>query len=165
MTDARQIRPEAARPTTFRLAQSEDLDLLLRFMQSLQEDDPWSIAFSPAYARRAMQQLLEEPRLGRVWIIRDAAETIGYIVMSFDFSLEYGGRNAWIDEFFIQRNHRGKGIGTRTLEFFAEQAQALGVTAIHLEVNHGNPALELYRRMGYQDYHRYLMTKRLGTTL
>jgi diamine N-acetyltransferase len=157
MTDGAHLDGNAA--LKFREAQSEDLDLLLRFMQSLQEDDPWSIAFNPAHARRAMQQLLGEPNLGRVWIIRDAAEAIGYIVMSFDFSLEYGGRNAWIDEFFIQRSHRGKGIGTRALEFFAEQAQAFGVTAIHLEVNHGNPALELYRRMGYQDHHRYLMTK------
>jgi GNAT superfamily N-acetyltransferase len=159
MTDDRQTRPEAERATTFRLAQSDDLDLLLEFMRGLQEDDPWSIAFNPAHARRAMQQLLADQTLGRVWIIHDAAQAIGYIVMSFDFSLEYGGRNAWIDAFFIQRSDRGKGIGTRALEFFATQAQALGVTAIHLEVNRGNPALELYRRMGYQDHQRYLMTK------
>jgi len=32
--------------------------------------------------------------------------------------------------------------------------------AIHLEVDLGNePALELYRRTGYQDHHRFLLTK------
>jgi ribosomal protein S18 acetylase RimI-like enzyme len=34
------------------------------------------------------------------------------------------------------------------------------VNAIHLEVDRGNhPALELYRRIGYQDHDRFLMTK------
>jgi ribosomal protein S18 acetylase RimI-like enzyme len=38
----------------------------------------------------------------------------------------------------------------------------MGVTALHLEVDHGNdPALELYQRAGYQDHDRNLMTKRL----
>jgi len=26
-------------------------------------------------------------------------------------------------------------------------------------VNHGNPAIELYRRKGFEDHQRYLMTK------
>jgi ribosomal protein S18 acetylase RimI-like enzyme len=38
----------------------------------------------------------------------------------------------------------------------------LGVNAIHLEVDRGNDAaFELYRRTGYEDHHRFLMTKRL----
>jgi ribosomal protein S18 acetylase RimI-like enzyme len=55
--------------------------------------------------------------------------------------------------------HRGQGIGAQALEFFAEQARQLGVTVVHLEVNHGNPAIELYRSMGFEDHKRYLMTK------
>jgi len=80
-------------------------------------------------------------------------------VMAFDYSLEYRGRGAWIDEFFVRRTYRGQGIGTRVLEFFAAQAKELGATVVHLEVNHGNPALGLYRRSGFEDHHRYLMTK------
>ena len=33
---------------------------------------------------------------------------------------------------------------------------------LHLEVSHGNPGIELYRRSGSVDHQRYLMTKRLG---
>jgi GNAT superfamily N-acetyltransferase len=90
-----------------------------------------------------MDELLRDPSLGRVWMIASGAEKIGYIVMAFDYSLEY----------------RGQGIGAQALTFFAEQARQLGVKAIHLEVNHGNPAIELYRRMGFEDHQRYLMTK------
>jgi GNAT superfamily N-acetyltransferase len=162
MTDATPTQSANEGAITFRRAQFIDLDLLLKFMQALQLDDPWSVPFNPVLVRNTLRQLLEDSTLGRVWIISDGAEAIGYIVMSFDFSLEYGGRNAWIDEIFVQRSRRGKKIGTQALEFFAEQARVLGVTAIHLEVNRGNPALELYRRMGYRDHERYLMTQLLA---
>jgi GNAT superfamily N-acetyltransferase len=79
--------------------------------------------------------------------------------MAFDYSLEYRGRGAWVDEFYVRRSHRGSGIGTKALEFFCRQARELGVAVVHLEVNHGNPAIELYRRLGFEDHQRYLMTK------
>jgi ribosomal protein S18 acetylase RimI-like enzyme len=44
----------------------------------------------------------------------------------------------------------------------SSSARELGVQALHLEVDPGNdPALELYRRTGYEDHRRHLMTKRL----
>jgi GNAT superfamily N-acetyltransferase len=127
----------------FHLAHPEDLPELFDMMRELQADDPWSCRFDEQLARSAMDELLRDSSLGRVWMIASGAEKIGYIVMAFDYSLEY----------------RGQGIGAQALTFFAEQARQLGVKAIHLEVNHGNPAIELYRRMGFEDHQRYLMTK------
>lgn len=143
----------------FTLAAQESLHELLVMMRELQADDPWSCRFEEESARNALDELLRDPSLGRVWIISDDAKPIGYIVMAFDYSLEYRGKGAWVDEFFVRRSYRGQGVGAQALGFFAEQARQLGVKAIHLEVNHGNPAIELYRRMGFEDHHRYLMTK------
>jgi len=144
---------------TYRAADPEDLMELLAMMKELQADDPWSCPFDEAATAKVTEQLLRDPGLGRAWFIAAAGENVGYIVMAFDYSLEYRGRNAWVDEFFVRRSHRGLGIGTRALEFFEQQAQELGVAAVHLEVNHGNRAIDLYRRMGFEDHHRYLMTK------
>ncbi len=144
---------------TFHLTQPEDLPELLAMMQELQADDPWSCRFDEQLARSAMDELLRNPALGRVWSIAQDAQTIGYIVMAFDYSLEYRGKGAWVDEFFVRATHRGRGIGAQALEFFAAQARQLGATVVHLEVNRGNPAIELYRRMGFEDHERYLMTK------
>lgn len=145
--------------TTFRLATPEDLTELVVMMKELQADDPWSVPFDEADAARVTEQLLRQPALGRIWLIAADERTIGYIVMAFDYSLEYRGRGAWVDEFFVRPTHRGLGIGTQALEFFSTQAKNLGVTVVHLEVNHGNPAIELYRRLGFEDHQRYLMTK------
>jgi GNAT superfamily N-acetyltransferase len=144
---------------TFQAASPDNLAELLGMMRELQLDDPWSCPFDEQVTARVTEQLLSDPGLGRVWLISVDGQTIGYIVMAFDYSLEYRGRGAWIDEFFVRRSHRGRGIGTQVLKFFAGEAKKLGVTVIHLEVNHGNPAVELYRRLGFEDHHRYLMTK------
>jgi len=144
---------------SFQLASPDNLAELLGMMKELQADDPWSCLFDEQVTARVAGELLLDPALGRVWLIFADGQTIGYIVMAFDYSLEYRGRGAWIDEFFVRRSHRGRGIGTQMLEFFADEAKKLGVTVIHLEVNHGNPAVELYHRLGFVDHHRYLMTK------
>ncbi len=144
---------------TFQAVGPQHLAELLGMMKELQADDPWSCPFDEAVTSGVTEQLLRDPSLGRVWFIVSDGENIGYIVMSFDYSLEYRGRNAWVDEFFIRSTHRGQGIGTQALDFFTVQAKGLGITAVHLEVNHGNPAIELYRRRGFEDHHRYLMTK------
>jgi GNAT superfamily N-acetyltransferase len=144
---------------TFTLAHPQQLEELLTMMIELQADDPWSCRFDEKLARVAMNDLLCDSSLGRVWVIKSGPEAIGYIVMAFDYSLEYRGKGAWVDEFFVRPEHRGQGIGAQALAFFEEQARLLGVTVIHLEVNHGNPAIELYRRLGFEDHKRYLMTK------
>ena len=50
--------------------------------------------------------------------------------------------------------------GKRALEFVEEKARASRVNALHLEVDRGNdPAMELYRRTGYENHGRHLLTK------
>lgn len=128
-------------------------------MKHLQQDDPWSIPFDETEAKQAVEQLLRDSSLGRIWLISADGDAIGYIVMAFDYSLEYRGRGAWVDEFFVTETRRGLGIGTQALDFFLQQAKEMDISVVHLEVNHGNRAIDLYRRRGFEDHHRYLMTK------
>jgi GNAT superfamily N-acetyltransferase len=142
-----------------RIVQIDDVSILLGLMRAMREDDPWSVAFDDDRVREMIRSLLADPRAGRAWFVIDDGRIVGYVVMSFDFSFEYGGLNAWVDEIFIEKESRGKGLGTEVLDFFESAARELGVAAIHLEVNHGNKAAELYRRRGFVDHQRYLMTK------
>jgi len=41
------------------------------------------------------------PRLGRLWLIVSPHEPVGCIAVTFGFSLEHQGRDAFIDDFFI----------------------------------------------------------------
>jgi len=144
---------------SYRAALSSDSDTLLQLMRALQQDDPWSVPFREEQVRETVNELLVNPSRGRVYLILEAEVAIGYLVLSFDFSLEYGGINAWIDEFFVRPDLRGQGIGSKTLEFAAQAAREHGARVLHLEVNRGNRAIRLYRRHGFEDHDRYLLSK------
>ena len=144
---------------TFRTAVTSDIENLLVLMQGLQHDDPWSIPFHENNVRHSLRELIADPTAGRAFLICDAEFCIGYLVLSFDFSLEFGGKNAWIDELFIRPECRGRGIGSKALEFATQAAREFGAKVLHLEVNRGNPAIGLYRRHGFKEHDRYLLSK------
>lgn len=147
---------------TFRLAEASDIDLLLEFIQELYATDG-NIPFDRNGACAALKLPLDDPSLGRVWLILSGEEPIGYVVLTLGFSLEYHGRDAFIDEVFIVESHRGRGAGTAAIQFAEAQCGALGVNALHLEVERTNVrAQQLYRRMEFVDHDRYLMTKHLA---
>lgn len=140
-------------------ATAKDLGTFVAFMRQLQEDDPWSCPFDEAAATSALRGLIENPTLGRAWLIHADQQPIGYIVLTMDYSLEYGGKCAWVDEFFIQKQHRGKGLGAEAMRLFEKEARKLGALTVHLQVNEGNRAIELYRRMGFEGHGRQMLTK------
>jgi ribosomal protein S18 acetylase RimI-like enzyme len=148
----------------FRLADDADVDVLLRFMHQFRIDDPDTryLRVDEREAREALACLIREPALGRVWLICDHETAVGYVVVTVGYSLEFHGRDAFIDEFFIQATHRRRGWGARALEYVESACRKLCVNAVHLEVTHDNTgAQRLYRKFGFEDHDRHLMTKRL----
>jgi GNAT superfamily N-acetyltransferase len=110
----------------------------------------------------ALTHLLKNPTLGRVWLIMLDDLAVGYMVLAFGYSLEFQGRDAFVDEIFIERAHRGKGIGAHAMKILEDACRELGVHALHLEVERHKPAaLGLYRKCGFEDHERYVMTKRI----
>jgi GNAT superfamily N-acetyltransferase len=146
-------------PLSIAQATAADLETLLELMRHMQEDDPWSEPFHEATVLANLDELLQHPVHGVFYIVREASALIGYLVICFDYSLEYRGKGAWIDELFVEAAHRGKGIGTQLLDLAEAASREHQAKFLHLEVTHGNPAIELYRRRGFLDHERYLMSK------
>ena len=147
----------------FRPAASEDVPALLAMMRRLAEQEPGPYFFNEPVVRDALRTFLADPALGEAWIFFDEKTPVGYVVLTLGYSFEYHGRDAFIDELYIEPLYRRQGLGRRAVEFVEERARQLGVTALHLEVDQGNdPAAQLYRRSGYQDHERHLMTKWLN---
>ncbi|MGB2635592.1 MAG: GNAT family N-acetyltransferase [Candidatus Acidiferrum sp.] len=149
-------------PISIERTTATDLDTVLLLMSHMQADDPWSEPFDLTMVRRNLAELLDNSLYGLVYLVRDQQAAIGYLVVCFDFSLEYRGKGAWIDELFVESSHRGQGIGTQLLDLAESASRESGAEFLHLEVTHGNRANELYRRRGFVDHNRYLMTKPLN---
>jgi ribosomal protein S18 acetylase RimI-like enzyme len=141
----------------------EDEPELLRMMRLLAEQEPGKIQFDEAAARASMRKFQSLPAFGGVWMLCEGNQPVGYIILAVGFSFEFHGHDAFIDELYVDAAHRRRGYGRKAVTFIEEKARERGVNAIHLEVDRGNdPAFELYRRTGYQDHDRFLMTKWLN---
>ena len=50
---------------------------------------------------------------GYIFIVDE--KIIGYGMLAKSFSTEFGGECIWIEDIYIEKNFRGKGIGTNTI--------------------------------------------------
>ncbi|HEV2860535.1 MAG TPA: GNAT family N-acetyltransferase [Pyrinomonadaceae bacterium] len=143
---------------TFVPAGAADAERLIEFMREFYEFE--HLAFDEPSARSALLEILTDDSLGRVWLIQADGGPAGYVVLTFGFSLEFHGRDAFLDELYIVERHRGRGIGKRAIEFVEVTCRALGVKALRLEVERANVnARAVYHKSGFKDHDRYLMTK------
>ncbi|MCG6885261.1 MAG: GNAT family N-acetyltransferase [Silicimonas sp.] len=108
-----------------------------------------------AHRRAALEPLLEGSPHGAVWLIGPKMAPVGYVAVSFGWSIELGGLDGVIDEFWIREAVRGRGMGSEALAALLKALKGAGVAALSLEVAHGNDtAQRLYERAGFsrRDY-------------
>ncbi len=147
-------------PVQLRNDFQDDFNELIETMREFYAHE--RLTFRRSYLESAVKRLLEEPALGRIWWITETDQRVGYLVLTFSYSLEYGGKNALIDEFFVRAKHRGRGIGTQVLALADRACADCGAGVIYLEADRTNvPAQALYRRHGFIDKDRFLLSKRL----
>jgi ribosomal protein S18 acetylase RimI-like enzyme len=119
------------------------------------------IAVDPQVLAAALDCLLGDPGLGGAWLIERDGAVVGYAIVTFGYDLEFGGRDAYLTELWIDPPERGGGAGGEALRLLAPALRALDVQALHLVVRPENPALRLYERSGFVVSPRLFMTRRL----
>ena len=142
-------------------AKLSDTDSLFDFLQAYYAYD--NLEFIPATARASITEFINHPEYGRLWLIVRDGINIGYIAITFGYSLEFGGLDAFIDEFFILEEYRGKGIGTAILDQVEKVLKELKIMAFHLEVEVDSlNAQSFYKSKGFESRDRFhLMSKKL----
>ncbi len=146
-----------------REASAEDIGSLMPLLSAFCEH--FHYRSSETQKRADVLSFLAQPQLGRICLVLDQSTVVGYVVLAFSFSLEYGGPTAFIDEFFIEAAGRGNGFGGQALKFIEGVARDMGLKALLLEAEETNPrAAALYEKAGYVCLNRRLMTRALDPT-
>jgi ribosomal protein S18 acetylase RimI-like enzyme len=147
--------------TGIRPALSSDLEAVLALHRDFFAEEGYP--FREEESRGNLARLLEEPGLGRVLVMDEDGRVIGYLVLTFGFSLEFGGRDGLVDELYVSPGHRGRGLGTRALEAAEAACREQGIRALHLMVERSKDGAQaLYRRVGFVAHPRDMMTKKIG---
>jgi ribosomal protein S18 acetylase RimI-like enzyme len=111
-----------------------------------------------ALIRLFMIELLEESEQPS----EHASLLVGYLAISLGFSIEAGGRDAFIDEIYVEPQVQRRGLGKRAFSFADGLCRELGVRRICLEVErHNERAQALYKQLGFRDHERLLLSRRL----
>lgn len=146
--------------STIAPAAESDLPAILAMQRDFYREDGYP--YDPARITPALAELLRDARYGRVWLATSDGQPSGYLLLTYSYSVERGGRLALIDELYVRPETRGQGIGTHLLAATQAHCQEAGIATLLLEVERGNTdARRLYTRLGFTAYDRDLMWKPL----
>ena len=141
------------------LGKPDHLDRLVTLVGSFHTEA--GITSTDESRRSGVAPLLDGTPHGAAYLIGPSRAPIGYIVICFGWSVEFGGLDAIIDELYIRPGVRGRGIATEALNALPRALAGAGLRAIHLEVDKDNAhAIKLYRRAGFATREKYMFMSR-----
>jgi GNAT superfamily N-acetyltransferase len=126
---------------------------------TLYQEDPPGRKMSRLKIRRTIKELSEHPDKGAITVIYVGTLIIGYAIIIYFWSNEYGGNIAYLDEFYIKPSWRSKGIGSSYLKHVAK-TRGLNLKGIHVELTPANKkAFAFYSQHGFKMADNYHMFK------
>ena len=142
--------------TTFKPLEIVDIEIITQMMQDFYAIDNYPIDVE--VTKTLFQEFIFNEHVGKSWLIYSENEIVGYIILTFIFSFEYGGKIAFVDELFIKETARGKGFGKEAIQFIQQEVPKLSLKLLYLEVEpHNENAQKLYLAHDFELHNRKLM--------
>ena len=135
---------------TIRKLQKTDFDTVLSMMLVFYASDALLIHPSEAVLRKTLSDALADTPYLEAFGFEEAGSLAGYGMVAMSYSTEAGGLCAWIEDIYIEPQHRGKGFGTSFLTF-VEERYGSRVARIRLEAEPENErAMVVYHKAGFE---------------
>lgn len=142
--------------TTFKPIQITDIDCVTAMIQEFYAIDNYP--FDIEIARKLFIEFILNENLGKSYLIYSDSKIVGYCILTFIFSFEYQGKIAFLDDLYINKNSRGKGIGNETIQYLKTEFTKLDLKLVYLEVeNHNETAQKLYLANDFVFHNRKIM--------
>jgi len=121
--------------------------------------------FSPDRAKQlvALRHILDNPALGRLFVLRANGEVAGMANALITVSTAEGGPVLLLEDVILKRAYRGGGLGRRLVEHVLAWAAEAGMTRVTLLADQDNAAaLDFYRRLGFESSSMRVLRKPLA---
>ena len=155
-------KQEPGLETTFLVATVDDVAVALTLIRAYYEHD--GIAFEREAIERGLRQLIREPSIGGIWLIRRGEQLCGYFVLTYGFDLEFGGMQATMTDLYLVPRHRRSGVGRATIAFVERLLRDRGIGALELQAErHNRSAVAFYKRLGFVEHDRIPFSKSIAS--
>lgn len=122
-----------------------------------------AIDTTAAAVAAAVDRVLAGADLGFVLAARRHEQVAGVACVSFAWSLEHGGKSAWLEELYVIPELRGRGVGRALVRAALDRAREHDCAAVDLEVDREHARVEaLYRCEGFAPLPRTRWVLRFG---
>ena len=135
---------------TFRPLKQSDYSELRKMIHALHREDPADKMIDDRKISRTIREMRKKRAVGKIIIFEGDCGIIGYSILVYFWSNEYGGRILNVDELYVKPEARRLGVATR---FFDHLSWAFKnkIVAVKLEVTPSNTkALTYYRKLGFK---------------
>ncbi|NNG02364.1 MAG: GNAT family N-acetyltransferase [Desulfobacteraceae bacterium] len=134
-----------------------DMDSLIHLMRQFYKESGFEL--NERLSRQAFDELIGNPALGGVWLMYENETRAGYIVLTYGFSMAYGGRDAYVEDLYVLPEFRDRGVGRCGIHTLFEACRAQGIRAVHVDVGTDNtPAIGLYTAFGFKKQGHLFLT-------
>ena len=117
---------------------------------SLYSEDPEGEAIDSSKVRNTVDEFTKFPEKGKIFIFNYNNHIIGYAIIVYFWSNEFGGDVLQIDEMYIINEMRNQSIGTYFINYL-HNYKSIKTKAFSVEVTPSNSgALNLYKRLGFK---------------
>lgn len=147
-----------------RPAQMTDVAMLATMMMEVYAEA--GLTLEREAAQRAFKQLIHSPDRGYVWVLESDATVAGFVVLTLMYAMEYGGLRGFVDDFFVRRAFRKRGLGALALARVKAHCLAMGVRALYVQTGPDNDvAQRVYKRAGFTDTGHVLFVEPLAAPI
>ena len=130
-------------------ATAKDLPQMVELLAVLFTDEA-EFQPNPEKQRRALEALLANPTIGRLYVAREGKRVVAMASLLYTISTVEGGKAAWFEDLVVHPDERKRGIGEALLKYVVAQARTDGVLRITLLTDMQNErAQAMYRRAGF----------------
>ena len=136
--------------TSYRYYEEKDFNDFREMVFCLYEEDPDGQIIDEEKIRKTVNESKTYPEKLRIVMICADGTTIGYSLICFTWSNEYGGDILNIDELYIRKEYRNNSMASGFInhQMWAHE----NVVAIAVETTPSNAAAgRLYHRLGFKD--------------
>jgi GNAT superfamily N-acetyltransferase len=150
---------------TIRPASADDVPLILEFITALAEYE--KLSQEMVATESGLQDALFGPRpCAEVVFACVDGEPAGFALFFHTFSTFLGQRGLYLEDLFVKREWRGRGVGRRLLVHLARLAVERDCGRFEWSVLDWNePAIQFYRRLGAQPMDEWTIFRVSGRAL